>query len=209
MKERTRNIILYSISILFILIIFLIAYLHLKQKLYFSLFWVCYTCMTLISLGIILKKSDLIFSQVIILFIPDLVWVVDFFILLISGNSPLGFAKYFFTGDRGLLANILSLQHFFTVPLGIFALSLMKIKKNYKPLLIAFGEIIIFFLLGFVIPAGYGVNCLPTPTVCTSIVFSDFIPYPLVWLILEFSFITVSYLIIVSLPFLRKIKEKQ
>jgi len=58
--------------------------------------------------------------------------------------------------------------------------------------------------LGFILPAGAGINCLPTPTICTSIIFPKFIPYPLIWLVLGFSFIIISYFIVTSFPFIKK-----
>lgn len=209
MKEEIKNIILYSIAILFFVVVALTISSYLKQGLYFAVFWVCYTYMVLVAVGIIAKKPNLILSQIIIMLIPNLIWVIDFMIILITGNSPLGFAKYFFTGEGALLSNILSLHHIYSVPLGIFALSLMKIKKSHKAILISFVEIIFFFILGlFVIPAKHGINCLPTARICSSLTFPEFIPYPLIWLTVVFSFTIISYFIIISLPFIKKIFYK-
>ena len=208
MKPKTKNMVLYFIASIFIITLSLIIFLHIQQKLYFSLLWVCYISLALISIGIITKNSNLILSQIVILLIPDLLWIIDFIILLITGNAPLGIAKYFFTGERALLSNIVSLQHIFTIPLAIFSLYLIKIKKGHKFILIASVEMLILFILGFLIPIEYAVNCLPASIVCTSIIFPKFIPYPITWLLLVFSFIIISYFIMTTFPSVRKIRKK-
>jgi hypothetical protein len=208
MKKKEKDIILYGIAGIFFLTFFFILFYFLGHRQYIPLFWICYTSMALITLGIVIKKPNLILSQAIILMVPDLLWTIDFFSILITGNSPFGLTTYFFVENRSLLQEFLSLQHFFAVPLAVWALSLMKIKKkeNYKALLIGSIEISFFFLLGFILPAGFGVNCLPTPTVCTSVVFPKFIPYLLIWIILQFLFITISYFVITFLLLLIKKK---
>lgn len=204
MKERHKSIILYSISILFFLLVLLSVITNLRLKQYMNLLWLCYFNMALISIGIIAKKPNLILSQILILMIPDLLWIFDFFSIFITGTSILGAAKYFFAGNRGLLQQILSVQHLFTIPFSLLALSLIKVKKSYKALLISSIEIILFFLLMYLIPGNYGVNCLPTSEICTFLQMPKFIPYPLFWFAVEFSFIIVSYFIVAFLPFIKK-----
>jgi hypothetical protein len=203
MKEGNKKIILYVIASVFILIVLFIIISLLLEKEYVSLLWMCYTAMALIAVGIIMKKPDLILSQIIILFIPDLLWIIDSFFILITGNYLLGITRYLFIGDRTLLQQVLSTQHLVTVPLALFALSLMKIKKSYKPLIIGLAEIMFFFGIMFITSfGGGGVNCLPDPT-CVSITFPTFIPYYIIWIVLQFSFVIISYFAVTSLPFIK------
>lgn len=196
MKEVYKNLILYSIAILFLTIVTLTIIFHIQSEIYFSIFWVCYIFLILVPIGIILKKSNLILSQLIILLIPDLIWTIDFIIMLTTGNSPLGFAKFFFGGPRGPLQNILTLHHIFAIPLTISALFLIKPEKTKIPLIIAFSEIILILILGLTFPIFYGINCLPTPEVCMTVIFPKFIPYSIIWLGVMSLFMIISYFII-------------
>ncbi|MEK6913215.1 MAG: hypothetical protein AABW47_00910 [Nanoarchaeota archaeon] len=206
MKERFKNIILYSIVGIFLFMLLCATIFYFQFELYIGLLWLCYTAITLMVIGIIFKKPNLILSQVMIIMIPDLFWIVDFFGILITGNSILGITTYFFDNNF-LLKKNLTLQHIFTFPLAVLALSIIKIKPNNKILLISLGEMGIFFLISlFLLPPAYGINCLPIPTTCTSFEFSNFIPYPIIWLGATFSFIIISYFSLISLTFLKKDK---
>jgi hypothetical protein len=107
-----------------------------------------------------------------ILMIPDFLWIFDFFSLLIRGSSIVGIADYFFFVKKDIFQIVIATQHFYTVPLGIWALKIMKAKKSYRALLISFIEILFFCILMLIISPG-GVNCLPTLTNCTSVVFPN------------------------------------
>jgi hypothetical protein len=204
MKNKTKDIILYCIAALLIISLFFAIGFYLRNKLYIGLFWICYTALPLIIIGILLKKPNLILSQLIIIMIPDLMWIADFIGILLTGNSFLGVSKYFFESGS-LFKKVLTLQHLYTVPLSILALGILKIDKiKLKLILISFVELIGFFILGFILPAQYGINCLPTSANCTSFVFSKIIPYPLIWIIVEFSFVLISFLILYYLPFIKK-----
>jgi hypothetical protein len=201
---KNKNIILYCIAALLAISLFFAIGFYLRNKLYIGLFWICYTVLPLIIIGILLKKPNLILSQLIIIMIPDLLWIADFIGIVLTGNSFLGVSKYFFE-PGSLFKKILTLQHFYLVPLSILALGILKVDKiRLKLLLISFAELIGFFILGFILPAQYGINCLPTSATCTSFVFPKIIPYPLIWVIAEFSFVLISFLIIYYLPFIKK-----
>ena len=201
MKEKTKNVILYSIAGLFLIIVALVIHSYVQDKSYSAIFWACYTCMVLIAMGIFFRKSNLILAQICILLIPDLLWTTDFIFMIIRGSSLLGTSDYYFEKTRGLLFSILSLHHIFVVPLSLFALSLMKTKTNHKAILISFTQTIIFLTLGFII--GNGINFLPESEYYAY--FPQFIPYPIIWLIVMFLFSVASY-ILVNIP--RLIKEK-
>jgi len=154
----------------------------------------------LIIIGLATKNSFLILSQVISLAIPDLLWTFDFFYTFFTGHNLLGIAGYFIKED--ILGRILSLQHLYVAPLSIVALFILGVKKDYRILLLSFGEVILIFLLTLIfVPASSGVNCIHVN--CT-IISLNFLPFPLVWFIFEFGFITLSYFIVTSLPFVKK-----
>ena len=203
MKEKYKNIILYSILILLSLTLFLMIIHTLLMKSYFAFFWYCYIAIFLIIIGLFKKNSSLILSQVIIIAIPDLLWIFDFIYLIFTGHVLLGVAQNFI---GGLFDKIISLQHLYVVPLSLLALSTIKTKKNYKILLISLGEIILIFLLtlffvpGSNIPSS-NVNCVHES--CT-IFPMNFLPYYVEWFLFTFGFVIISYLIIISLPFIKK-----
>lgn len=202
MKEKYKKIILYSIVILFSLVLICAFIFYFQFKLYFGLLWFCYPAIALIIIGILTRKSYLILSQIIILSFFDIFWIIDFFYMLVTGHSFLGITNYFFDNNL-LLKKILTLQHIFTIPISILALSLIKVKKSNKILFISLIEICFIYILSFFLPPEYGVNCLPTSIFCTSFVFPKFIPYPLIWFTLMSSFSLISYYALTSLPFLK------
>ncbi len=210
MKEGNKRIILSAIAGIFILTVILVYYSFIAQGAYSSLLWMCYIAMIIMAVGIIQRKSNLIVSQMMILLIPDLLWIIDFFSILITGNSLLGVSKYFFVGNRTILQEILSLQHFYTIPLSLWALSIIKIKRNYKPLIISSAEIVILFFLSlFIFPLIHvdsAINCLPNSIGCTFMQFTPLIPYPIMWLMISLSFVIVSYFAIIFIPFIQKKK---
>jgi hypothetical protein len=197
-KDIALFIIAFFLSVIFLYIIFLFV-----PSDWVGLFWGCYIGVFIILVGVILKKPELVLSQIIILLIPDLIWDIDFFYRLITGIPLFGVNNYFF-GNSSLVNRILSLQHLFTPILAIGALALMKVKRNYKILLVSFAEIFALFLLGFLLPAERGINCLPTPETCVLFQAPKFLPYPLVWFAISFSFIILSYCFLTLLPFIKK-----
>ncbi len=85
----------------------------------YDIFWFCYIGIFIIGIGLIGHERALVQSQLYILFIPDVVWTLDFFWYAFSGSSLFGITDYFFT--PGLASSrIVSLQHLTTVPLGAY-----------------------------------------------------------------------------------------
>jgi hypothetical protein len=204
MNIKTKNIILYSIAALLAASFFCAIGFYLTNKIYVGLLWICYTALPLTIIGILLKKPNLILTQLFIIMVPDLLWIADFIGIILTGNSFLGISKYVF--DSGsFFKKIVTLQHLYTVPLAILSLGILKINKiKINLLLISFCELMIFFTIGFMLPSQIGINCLPASTSCTSFIFPAAIPYPLIWIIIEFSFATISYFILRALPFIKK-----
>jgi len=109
-----------------------------------SIFWICYLGLILSGLGILLKRVDILESQLNILLIPLLVWNIDFYATLFWGISPFGVTDYFFIGTFSI-SKFVSLQHLTTIPLGIFALYLFQYKKR-SALKVSFIQIILIFI---------------------------------------------------------------
>jgi hypothetical protein len=201
--KRRYNLILNLIIGIFSAVLIFAIILYISKGLTWNLLWICYPAITLITIGIFFKKSNLILSQVVILFVPDSLWIFDFIIKLVTGKSPLGMTNYFFNNPFSL-SNILTLHHFFIVPLSILALFILKVKRNDKVFGLVLLELLFFFILSYLIPQNSGINCLPISTICTSLKFPKTIPYPLIWGAVEVIFTFLSYYLLISLPFLKK-----
>jgi hypothetical protein len=200
MKKRDENIIIFSIAVVFSITFCLSLINFIYTNNYSAIFWVCYVTLPIMVIGLLKRNSNIILSQLIIFAIPDLLWIFDFIYWTFSGHSLIGLANFFPKG--GFIEKLSSVQHLYTVPLSLMALSILKLKKNYKILLISFGELVlIFFFTLFFIPLHY-VNCIDLS--CTNISLT-FLPYYIIWFMFAFSFATISYFIINSLPFRNKI----
>ena len=183
---------------------FLIAIIYnLQLKNYYGLFWMCWTAIFIIILGIRIKSPYLILSQIIILAVPDILWTFDALTSIFMEKSLLGIIDPFI--DRPLFGKILFLQHSYTVPLSLIALSRIKIKKDKRILLISFVEILIFFFLTLIlIPPTESVNCVHKT--CANI-FPNPLTHKIIWFSFMFASITLAYLVITSLNFLKDKKK--
>jgi hypothetical protein len=161
--------------------------------------YACYVTLPLIIFGLFKKNSNIILSQIIIIAIPDLFWVFDFFYYIFSGHSPLGLVGYF--PGEPLSWKIASLQHLYFVPLSLFALAKIKFKRNYKVLLFSLFEIILIFLATLLLVPNTPVNCIDLKCIIVPL---EFLPPYVVWFLFTFGFTAISYFIISSLPFIRK-----
>ena len=190
--DKKKNLIIYGISILFSITLLLMIFNTLRRQAYYELFWYCYPALFLIIVGLFRKKSNLILSQLIIIAIPDLFYIFDVIYFAFTGNLLLGIAKNFVY--VGFFEKITSSQHFYILPLSLLALSLIKIKKNYKILLISLTEIILIFLVTLlIVPSLSMVNCVHSRCVIPLL---GFLPYYFEWFILIFGFALISYLLI-------------
>ncbi|MBS3074672.1 hypothetical protein J4447_04470 [Candidatus Pacearchaeota archaeon] len=161
-KVMSKNIILNITGV----IILLVGVIGIFNAFYFNriydIFWFCYIGMILLGLGIIIRNIPLIKSQMYILLIPDVIWVIDFLVRLLSGRSFLGIVDYFFR-ETNVLVKIVSLQHVYLLPLVIAAVFLIgkPIRTNNKGVLISVIEITFIYLttLIFTSPSS-NVNCV-------------------------------------------------
>jgi hypothetical protein len=161
--------------------------------------WLCYITLILIGFGIFFKNYFLIVLQLNIVFIPILIWNVDFFYRLISGRFLFGFTKYIFDGGINSVGNFISLSHLIILPLAIFFLYNYKIKRKdlWK---FSFLEVGIFFFMSFF---------LTSPELNTNCVFDSCIPfissvgvdYYLLWFTLFFAMIFFTNCLLVKIFF--------
>lgn len=192
MKEESKRIFLITLGIYFILLgiaaIILSFYNHNPSQILYA----CYVGLILIGIGILTKKSSIILSQVYLLAIPILIWDIDFVHWIIFKGPLWGITDYFFSNPPAILGNFVSLQHLYLVPLSIYALILMGVKRKdaWKWSLI---ELVIIYIavLAFSTSA-LNVDCAFHP--CVNINFG--IPYPIVWFLVSFSMIGVTAIIL-------------
>lgn len=157
-----------------------------------NILWFCYVGMVLMGIGILFKKAWLIETQLNILLIPIILWVLDFFFFLFIGEPLFGITDYFFA-ERSLLFQIISLEHFFSVPLGLYSLS--KIKK--KPIKLSWLFSIIQLIIIFILTRVIDVN-----EVNVNWVFENYTPfnfgqfYIINWFVITIIFTLLGYFLI-------------
>ena len=161
-----------------------------------GILWFSYVAFFLIGIGLLTRSSYLIASQLNIVFIPYIIWNIDFFYVLITGNSLWGITNYFFTA-RQTLAQLISLQHLFTIPVSLIAIYLIKLKRKDFWKFSAIQVTLFFFLVRIFSSLERNVNC----------VFENCIPFQIIPGPYVFSWF-VSYAIMIALAtlFLTKIK---
>ena len=123
-----------------------------------QLLWFCYWGLIIAGIGMITRNDFLIASQLNILIVPFIIWNIDFFYNLIIRLPLLGLTDYFFISAWNL-GKVLSLQHIITVPLALFGLYKIGIKRKdaWKMSII---QIVLFYLLTILITSPLqNVNC--------------------------------------------------
>lgn len=154
-----------------------------------GILWFCYIGITIIGIGILKKDSSLIASQLNILFIPLIIWTVDFFYFVLTGNELFGIVTYFFNPTFPVISKVISLQHIFTIPISIYVLYKLKVKKInvWKVSLIQLA--LIFFITRILTQPENNINCVYKS--CMNFAVS-ILPYPLVWFISAFLLVIIT-----------------
>jgi hypothetical protein len=192
MKERNKKIFLITLGIYFILLGIVAIILSLYKHNPSQILYACYVGLILIGIGILTKKSSIILSQVYLLTIPILIWDIDFFHWIIFRGPLWGVTDYFFSTPPAILGNFVSLQHLYLVPLSIYALTLIGVKRRdaWKW---SFLELVIIFVAVITMSApALNVDCVFRP--CININFG--IPYPIVWFLISFSMVGITALLL-------------
>ncbi len=167
-----------------------------------SIFWFCYIGILIIGIGMLIKNSDLIKSQLYILTIPNIVWTIDFLSYLAGGDSFFGIAEYFFLAGP-LLPKIVTLQHLITIPASIYVFYHLKLRKNKIWLASITQLALIFFVTKALTSNEANINCVYKACGNLPFQFSDGI-YPLMWLILGILMVFITRVLLLVMPFLWK-----
>ncbi len=150
------------------------------------------------GIGVLARNSSLITSQINVLFVVHLLWIVDFTTYLIKGYSIFGIADYFFVGDFSF-PKIISLQHIFVMPFAFYCLSVLKIKRK-DVWIISFLQIFLLAaLVRILTPVEENINCFYKSCVNLGNIF----PYYLMLTIGSFFVILLTNSLLVKL-FYRK-----
>lgn len=156
--------------------------------------WFSYIGLIVLSIGCFRRDSSLIASQLCILVIPYIIWNIDFFAYLFSGASIWGTADYIFSSGA-LFGKIISLQHIFNIPLSLFAVYLIGLKRNDFWKISLFEIVILFFVSRWFTTPLQNVNCVYHN--CASFDFG--IWYPLQWFLAYGVMIGLTSFILVKL----------
>jgi len=153
------------------------------------IFWFCYMGMILIGIGALTKQPLLVKTQLNILTIPLLFWIIDFFSILFMDHSLFGISGYFFS-ELNIMARILSLEHFYLLPVGYMILFLLGESPKAWKLSVVQAAVVIFLT-----------KILTSPANNVNAVFSsrfNFIPNGDFYFV---SLIVISFLVIVITDF--------
>jgi len=171
------KIFLLAIGVLYLLLGVLAFYNAIRYTETAGILWFSYISFFLIGIGILTRNSYLIGSQLNIIFIPYLVWNIDFLYVLFTGNSLWGITNYFFT-QRPLMTQIVTAQHIFTIPVSLLAIYFIKLKRKDFWKLSVIQVTVLFLIIRIIGSAEENVNC----------VFSNCLPfyvspviYPIFW----------------------------
>ncbi len=194
MKLKTNKLIVFVLGIYFFSLGILAIINTLINKNYFGILWICYFGLLFVGVGMIMRNSSFILSQLNLLTIPLVFWNIDFFYRLITGNSFFGITDYLFVGQK-TLGNFITLQHIYIIPFALYAIYLIKLKRTdaWK---ISFLEIGLVFLIGLLFtPVKENVNCIFNS--CISFVNISGILYYFVWFVVFFIMILITNFVIV------------
>jgi len=200
-----KNYIRYSVSFLFITIAIIAIFNAVNDKNIDNIFWFCYVSLFLIGLGISTKNSLLLQSQINILLIPQMIWSIDFFYRLFTGQTFWGITDYFFL-QGGLSQKIVSIQHIYTVPLTLYMLSLIKINKKDAWKYSFIQITVIFFLSLFFTNPNKNVNCVFKS--CLPFIQTNSYYHYFVWFAIVFVGIFITNAFLTRLPFIQKLQTK-
>ncbi len=160
----------------------------------YNIFWFCYIGMFIIGLGMLFKNGAMIKSQLYILFIPDIIWILDFISYFVTGgNSFFGIADYFFLAAP-LTAKIVTLQHIFTAPIALYFAYKFNSKSKYLFLVSYLQLTLIFFMTRFFTLPEQNINC--SYKFCGDYSFAIGNLYPVFWFIGGLIMIYLTYIII-------------
>ena len=203
MDDKTKTILLIIIGIIFLVYgLFAMGYAIYRGKPDW-IFWACYVVMVIMGIASFMRSGYLIAAGLSVVATYLITLDVDFLYQLIFGKPLWGITNYFFK-ELFLAARLISLEHLFLVPLGLFAIYLtgLKRKDHWKISIMATMAIMGATLL--LTNPSYNVNCAFISCIP---VFSNVPYYSLTWLLFIIATIFVNAFIINKL-FYRKEADK-
>jgi len=156
-------------------------------------FWFSYVTFFLIGVGLVIKDSKLIASQFNIIFIPYMIWIIDYLYVIITSKPLFHITSYVFQNNMWL-SQLITLQHIYTLPLVFFALRTYKVKTNdawkYSILQIS----LFYFFIRLLTDPKSNINWV----FHSELPINFLIPYPVAWFLLFIVLILVTNLFVVS-----------
>jgi len=207
--DKAKNAILNVIGVLFLVwgIAAVLNSLYLLNP--NQIFWNCYIGLLLLGIGILIRNSKLVGAQLAILGIPLIVWDIDFIYYLVFNDSLWGITDYIFLTQRLAVSQIISLQHLFTLPVGVFALYLMRVKR-FDFWKVALVQVSLLFVVISVMTSPYeNIGCVFESCLSVDISVASHIPYKVLWFVSFLGMIFIMNFILWRLRFLRDSKVEK
>lgn len=164
-----------------------------------GIIWFCYIALLLMGWGVLQRNTFLIMSQVYILLIPMVVWNLDFWYQFITGSPLWGITNYFFVERALNIGKFISLQHFFSVPLAIYATILIGRTRTDEWKLSILEIFFLFIITRAITDPVQNINCVFYACVDISLG----LPHEPTWFILYGAMIATTAVILNVLPGLR------
>lgn len=150
--------------------------------------WFCYLAIICIGIGILTRNGDLLLAQANILFVPLLIWNIDFWGSILAGHPLLGFTDYFWHDPP--VSRFVSLQHIYTLPVVVAALTQIR-PRNFHAWKLSMLEMTFLFVLSRIFTSPqFNINCVYGPRVEINVSF--YYPYPLAWFVVVFMMVFVG-----------------
>jgi hypothetical protein len=200
---KNKNLILNSLGI-FILMIGILAIIDsVLNHNYSQILWFCYIGLLLIGIGILLRNSWIITSQLNILILPLIFWNIDFFYRLIARVPLWGITNYFFLPETNIFSKIITLQHLFTIPLSLYCLYIIKIKRkdSWKLSLLEVG--LIFLAVRLFTSRVLNINCVFKSCI-NQLTANIQIPLTILWFLIFFIIIIVTEFVLNNIRAFKK-----
>src|SRR3989344_5697645 len=125
--------------------------------------WFCYISLILIGIGMMSNNSILIARQLNIITIPAIFWNIDFFYIMLTNKPLWNITNYLIGADILSLSYLISMQHVFTIPIALYSLYALKLKRRDFWKISAF-QIILLFILSYIFSSQQAnINCVITP----------------------------------------------
>lgn len=203
--KRHRNLILRLLGTLFSAWGAAAIFVSFSEGNFDQIFWSCYIGLLLIGVGILSLNSRLIGSQLSILAIPLILWNIDFISYLIFRDTLFGVTDYLFLSQRLLVSNIISLQHLFTLPLALYTMYLIGVKRTDFWKISVMQMTFLYFIVFLNTNPEQNISCVFSP--CLNIELG--LPYTLTWFLVSFAIIFLTNFLLAEIPFIKKGKNEK